>query len=68
MKKLAIIMFAATLFGCKKEGESLPYTEVYGIVVSTGSQQPVDSVRVSIWDGMPCPQLSVACKTSEGSA
>ena len=46
-----ILVLIATFFGCKKEGESLPYTEVYGKVVSTGSQQPIDSVRVSIWDG-----------------
>jgi hypothetical protein len=58
MKTVLITFLALSLISlsCKKEdkdNKNLPYTEVYGKVVSTGSQKPVDSVRVSIWDGLP---------------
>jgi hypothetical protein len=52
--RITIIAFTVLLIilsNCKKDDKeniNLPYTEVFGIVVSTGSQQPVDSVRVSI--------------------
>jgi len=54
MKRILIYIavFCILVYGCEpKEKESLPYTEVYGKVVSTGSQKAIDSVRVSIWDG-----------------
>jgi hypothetical protein len=54
MRKFILIIIAVAIVSCKKEGESLPYTKVYGKVISRGNNEPVDSVRVSIWDGMPC--------------
>jgi hypothetical protein len=64
MRKLLLLIGIIILFGCKKEGESLPYTEVYGKVISRGNQLPIDSVRVSIWDGMPDDRLLGSNKVS----
>jgi hypothetical protein len=50
-------IFFVIISSCKKDEkeniETLPYTEVYGKVISTGSNKPVEGVRVSIWDGLP---------------
>ena len=41
------------LFGaCKKEESKLPHTIVEGYIIHSGTKQPLDSVRVSIWDGI----------------
>jgi hypothetical protein len=60
MKHLIIIItLLCFVSGCKKDDkENLPYTEVYGTVVSTGSHNPVEGVRVSIWDGLPNTSLT----------
>jgi hypothetical protein len=59
MKSILIIFSSLFIIisSCKKDEkeniETLPYTEVYGKVISTGSLKPVEGVRVSIWDGLP---------------
>lgn len=51
MRNALIILFLLLLFSCKKEDETL-VTTIEGIVVNTGSKEPVDSVKVIAVDGV----------------
>ena len=53
MKKLInLIVMAIVMVACTKKEEKLPHTVVEGYVIHSGTKQPLDSVRVSIWDGI----------------
>jgi hypothetical protein len=57
MKKLYFLFtFGLIISYCKKEenAPSLPHTIAEGYVIHSGTKIPLDIVRVSIWNGMPC--------------
>ena len=49
MEKLNILLLIAVLYSCNKE---IPVTHVSGVVVNSGTNQPIDSVSVIIQDGV----------------
>jgi hypothetical protein len=57
MKKLYFLFIFGVIISCCKKEEikpALPHTIAEGYVIHSGTKMPLDSVRVSIWNGMPC--------------
>jgi hypothetical protein len=53
MRKLInLVVMAIIMIACTKKEEKQPHTVVEGYVIHSGTKQPLDSVRVSIWDGI----------------
>lgn len=68
MKKIIYLLFLYFIFfSCKKENDEpkLPHTIAEGTIIHSGTKHPLDSVRVSIWNGMPCSDPLGCDKSNE---